>query len=79
MASKPVKFAGDHETPPSSPKAPSNEYTKKEGNLPGAGSFKNAPGVDGAKTEAAPKPKHETVKAKSPVAESKKPVKRIVK
>jgi hypothetical protein len=81
MASKPVKFAGDHETPPSSPKAPSNEYTKKEGSLPHAGQFKNSPGVDGAKTEAAPKAKHgdDGANKRSPVAEGKKPVKRIVK
>jgi hypothetical protein len=81
MASKPVKFSGDHEATPNGPKAPHNAYTKGEGQLPGAGKFKNAPGggsnVD--KGESAPKPKHEMVKAKSPVPESRTSKKKIIK
>lgn len=53
----PVKFSGHSESVPTSPKAPSNEYSKKEGELPGAGKFKNVPGGK-AKVDltAAPKP-----------------------
>lgn len=51
--------------------------------LPGAGSFKNSPGKDhfSEKGEAAPKPKHgdDGQNSKSPVAESKKSVKKIIK
>jgi hypothetical protein len=51
--------------------------------LPGAGKFKNAPGAGkfNEKGEAAPKPKHgdDGSNAKSPVAESKKSVKKIIK
>ena len=51
--------------------------------LPGAGKFKNAPGAGkfSEKGEAAPKPKHgdDGANAKSPVAESKKSVKKIIK
>jgi hypothetical protein len=71
MDSKPVKFSGDHEAVPTSPKGPSNEYSKKEGELPGAGSFKNVPGGK-AKVDlsAAPKPvtKDGSANSKSPVA-----------
>ena len=67
---KPVKFSGDSEAVPTGPKGPSNEYSKKEGDLPGANKFKNAPGQKGAKLENAPKPKHgdDGSNAKSPVA-----------
>jgi hypothetical protein len=68
---KPVKFSeGGDESVPTGPKGPSNEYSKKEGDLPGAGKFKNAPGGKGAKLENAPKPKHgdDGSNAKSPVA-----------
>lgn len=68
---KPVKFdQGGDESVPSGPKGPSNEYSKKEGDLPGANKFKNAPGGKGAKLENAPKPKHgdDGANAKSPVA-----------
>jgi hypothetical protein len=68
---KPVKFdQGGDESVPNGPKGPSNEYSKKEGDLPGAGKFKNAPGGKGAKLENAPKPKHgdDGANAKSPVA-----------
>jgi hypothetical protein len=37
-------------------KAPSAYTTKGEGNLPGAGNFKNVPGKDGGKQSPAPKP-----------------------
>ena len=71
MDSKPVKFSGDHEAVPTGPKGPSNEYSKKEGDLPGAGSFKNVPGGK-AKVDlsAAPKPvtKDGSANSKSPVA-----------
>ena len=71
MDSKPVKFSGDHEAVPNGPKGPSNEYSKKEGDLPGAGSFKNVPGGK-AKVDlsAAPKPvtKDGSANSKSPVA-----------
>ena len=72
MDSKPVKFAGDHEAVPNGPKGPSNEYSKKEGDLPGAGKFKNVPGGK-AKVDLAAAPKPVTsqasgVNVKSPVA-----------
>ena len=71
MDSKPVKFSGDAEPNPTGPKSPSNEYSKKEGELPGAGSFKNVPGGK-AKVDlsAAPKPvtKDGSAYSKSPVA-----------
>ena len=72
MDSKPVKFSGHAETVPTSPKGPSNEYSKKEGELPGAGKFKNVPGGK-AKVDLAAAPKPVTSQAsgvnnKSPVA-----------
>ena len=71
MQGAPVKFSGDSEAVPTAPKAPSNEYTKKEGELPGAGKFKNVPGGK-AKVDlsAAPKPvtKDGASGTKSPVA-----------
>jgi len=71
MDSKHVKFAGHSEAVPTGPKGPSNEYSKKEGDLPGAGSFKNVPGGK-AKVDlsAAPKPvtKDGSANSKSPVA-----------
>lgn len=75
----PVKLGGNGESVPSSAKKPSNAYTKGEGKL--SSSAKN---VDGAyafkeKGEAAPKPKTETIKAKSPVAESKRTAKSTTK
>lgn len=73
MDSKPVKFSGHAETVPTGPKGPSNEYSKKEGDLPGAGSFKNVPGGK-AKVDlsAAPKPvtKDGSANSKSPVAKA---------
>lgn len=76
---KPVKFSGDAETVPTSPKQPSN-YGSKGEKLTGD-AYQNSPagakGVKDGKGEAAPKPKTETVKAKSPVAESRTAKKRI--
>ena len=71
MGSKPVKFAGDHETVPNGPKAPSNYGTKGEKEVPGAGSFGNVPGQKGKKLSAAPKPvtsQASGVNNKSPVS-----------
>jgi hypothetical protein len=83
MDSKPVKFAGASESVPTSPKAPSNAYTKGETSVKGAGSFKNAPAQNNfsEKGESTPKPvtKDEAGKVRSPVAESRKaPAKRRI-
>jgi hypothetical protein len=70
MASKPVKFSNNAEASPTGPKGPSNAYSKGEGNLPGAGKFKNAPGhksQDLSKTPA-PVKKDAASGTKSPVA-----------
>ena len=70
MASKPVKFSNNAEAAPTGPKGPSNAYSKGEGNLPGAGKFKNAPGhksQDLSKTPA-PVKKDAASGTKSPVA-----------
>jgi hypothetical protein len=58
MASKPVGASPDEKNPDgtASYKKPSNEYAKGEGNLPGAGSFKNVPAKDGSKLAPATKP-----------------------
>lgn len=82
MDSKPVKFSGDNETVPTGPKGPSNAYAKGETQVKGAGSFKNAPGHKGQdldKAPAASKGQSSGMNDKSPVAESKKTVKKIVK
>ena len=82
MDSKPVKFSGLAETVPTGPKGPSNAYAKGETQVKGAGSFKNAPGHKGQdldKAPAATKTQPSGVNAKSPVAESKKIVKKTVK
>ena len=72
MASKPVKFSGHAETVPTSPKKPHDAYTKGEGNLPGAGSFKNTPGKNNftEKGSSTPKPvtKDGATGKRSPVA-----------
>jgi hypothetical protein len=80
MDSRPVKFSGASETVPTSPKGPSNFYSKGEGQVKGAGSFKNSPAQNNADLEAAPKPKagDDGSNAKSPVAESRKTVKRRI-
>ena len=80
MDSKPVKFSGDAESVPTSPKKPSDYLTKGEGNLPGAGNFKNVPGKNNFKDkgDTAPKPKHgdDGSNFRSPVAESRRPARR---
>jgi hypothetical protein len=83
MDSKPVKFSGASESVPTSPKAPSNAYTKGETSVKGAGSFKNAPAQNNfsEKGESTPKPvtKDEAGKVRSPVAESRNtPAKRRI-
>ena len=77
----PVKFSGASEAVPTSPKAPGNFYSKGETQVKGAGSFKNAPAQASQDLEAAPKPKHgdNGVNTKSPLGESKKAVKKIVR
>jgi hypothetical protein len=83
MDSRPVKFSGQSEAVPSSPKAPSNAYAKGETSVKGAGSFKNSPGAGNfnEKGESTPKPvtKDAAGAIKSPVAESRKTTRRIVK
>jgi len=78
MDSKPVKFSGDAESVPTSPRKPSDYLTKGEGNLPGAGNFKNVPGKNNFKEkgDSAPKPKHgdDGSNTRSPVAESRRRV-----
>jgi hypothetical protein len=46
----PVKFSGQSETVPTSPKGPSNYGSKGETTVKGAGSFKNSPGQDAGKS-----------------------------
>lgn len=79
MDSKPVKFSGQAESVPTSPKGPSNAYAKGETSVKGAGSFKNSPGQTKQDGESAPKPvtKDEAGKVKSPVAESRTAKRRI--
>jgi hypothetical protein len=83
MDSHPVKFSGDTEAVPTSPKGPSNIYSKGETQVKGAGNFKNSPGKDNFKDkgEAAPKPKHgdDGANTKSPVAESRRSARRPIK
>jgi hypothetical protein len=81
MASKPVAMGHGAESVPTSPKGPSNAYSKGETQVKGAGSFKNAPAQAGQDLEKAPKPvtsQASGVNTKS-VVESKKTVKKIVK
>ena len=80
MDSKPVKFSGASESVPTSPKGPSNAYSKGESSVKGAGSFKNSPAQNNADLEKAPAPKKgdNGVNAKSPVAESRTSTKRRV-
>jgi hypothetical protein len=80
MDSRPVKFSGASETVPTSPKGPSNFYSKGESSVKGAGSFKNSPAQNNADLEKAPSPSKgdNGVNTKSPVAESRKPVKRRI-
>lgn len=77
----PVKFSGHDEAVPTSPKGPSNAYSKGETQVKGAGSFKNAPAQNNADLEKAPAAKHgdDGSNTKSPVAESKKSVKKVIR
>jgi len=79
----PVKFSGSSEAVPTSPKAPSNQYTKGETQVTGAGNFKNVPGKDNfsEKGESTPAPvkKDAASGTTSPVAESRRTTKRIVR
>lgn len=76
----PVKFSGDTEAVPTSPKGPSNAYSKGETQVKHAGQWKNAPAQAGQDLEAAPKPKHgdDGSNTKSPLGESKKFAKKRV-
>ena len=81
MDSKPVKFSGQSEAVPTSPKGPSNAYTKGETSVKNASNWKNAPAQNNADLTTAPKPvtKDEAGKVRSPVAESRKaPAKRRI-
>jgi hypothetical protein len=81
MDSKPVKFSGASETVPTGPKGASNAYSKGETSVKDANNWKNAPAQNNADLESAPKPvtKDEAGKVRSPVAESRKTTKRIVR
>ena len=74
MDSKPVKFSGAAEANPTGAKKPSNYATKGEGDLPGAGKFKNTPAVKSRNLDSAPKPKKgdDGSNHKSPIAEAKR-------
>jgi hypothetical protein len=81
MDSRPVKFSGASETVPTGPKGASNAYSKGETSVKDANNWKNAPAQNNADLESAPKPvtKDEAGKVRSPVAESRKTTKRIVR
>jgi hypothetical protein len=74
MASRPVKFSGYSEANPTGPKQPHDYLTKGEGQVKGAGSFKNAPGQKSQDLSSAPKAvtKDASTGTRSPVAESRK-------
>jgi len=74
MDSKPVKFSGSAEANPTSPKKPSNIYSKGETQVKDATKWKNAPAQNNADLESTPKPvtKDGATGTKSPVAESRK-------
>jgi hypothetical protein len=77
MDSRPVKFSGASETVPTSPKGPSNFYSKGETSVKNANNWKNAPAQNNADLESAPKPKAGDNGSNSKsVIESRKPVKR---
>ena len=81
MDSRPVKFSGASETVPTGPKGASNFYSKGESSVKGAGSFKNSPAQNNADLEKAPAPSKSQASGtntKSPVAESRKTVKRRI-
>jgi hypothetical protein len=74
MASRPVKFSGYTEANPTGPKQPHDYLTKGEGQVKGAGSFKNVPGQKSQDLSSAPKvvTKDAATGTRSPVAESRK-------
>jgi len=74
MASRPVRFSGYNEADPTGPKQPNDYLTKGEGQVKGAGSFKNAPGQKSQDLSSAPKAvtKDAATGTRSPVAESRK-------
>jgi len=74
MDSRPVKFSGSAEANPTSPKKPSNIYSKGETQVKDATNWKNAPAQNNADLESTPKPvtKDGATGTKSPVAESRK-------
>ena len=75
MDSRPVKFSGASETVPTSPKGPSNFYSKGETQVKDANKWKNAPAQANADLEKAPAPTKSQASGtntKSPVAESRK-------
>jgi len=74
MASRPVKFSGYAESDPTGPKQPNDYLTKGEGQVKGAGSFKNVPGQRSQDLSSAPKAvtKDAATGTRSPVAESRK-------
>ena len=80
MDSKPVKFSGQAEADPKGPKAPSNAYSKGEGEVKHAKQWKNAPAQAGQDLEKAPAPKKgdDGANTKSPVAESRKTAKKRI-
>jgi len=58
MASKPVSMGHGAESVPTSPKGPSNAYSKGETQVKHASQWKNAPAQAGQDLEKAPAPKH---------------------
>jgi hypothetical protein len=75
MDSRPVKFSGASETVPTSPKGPSNFYSKGETSVKDASNWKNAPAQNNADLEKAPAPSKSQASGtntKSPIAESRK-------
>jgi len=81
MDSRPVKFSGASETVPTSPKGPSNFYSKGETQVKDASKWKNAPAQNNADLEKAPAPSKSQASGtntKSPVAESRKPATRRI-
>ena len=77
----PVKFSGASEAVPTSPKGPSNAYSKGETEVKHAKQWKNAPAQAGQDLEKAPSPKKgdNGQNTKSPLGEGKKVAKKIVK
>lgn len=76
----PVKFSGASEAVPTSPKGPSNAYSKGETQVKHAGQWKNAPAQAGQDLEKAPAPKKgdDGSNTKSPLGESKKVAKKRI-